>query len=502
MKAITDSWATGLTSNEIEGLNMFGDKNAGRQDTFGMKYIDKLSSATVNTYAILNSALGISAKVKLGLKPIQGMGNAIASSFLLAKESAKSSKYIQKMIGIKDFDNDFTISDILDAISEYNKLIKDRATGNLSNNKLYKLSKYLNYMPTGFDYKLTTEDLQALRNNMLTTNTLTIFYSAPEEFITLMTMTAQLKRMKLANSDKTIWDSYDIVTENNVTKVKWNGGVRFKVKNGNVETSISELTSKEVLKLKEMYTQIYGNYQHEDLLYLGTNIFGKHFLFLKKYIAMMLNKLISGKIKTNLGEFVITNEHDSEGIPYAEWYEKEIEGLIPTLLSLVVNVLKYKSLEESLNNMTNEQKRNLIDIMVTAGFGMTIAMLFSIIFWDDDDDNFDNVFRILDPKTPSQTFIKRYLFDNTTQVINMSELIRTVKGVPMPTTVDWIYNTQQGLIDSTISFFGFLFGEEELTNDGLLKGNTKLFRNMPGLSGLYDVWKFGKDSDIFNEKYK
>ena len=256
-----------------------------------------------------------------------------------------------------------------------------------------------------------------------------------------------------------------------------------------------------MLKLKELYSRIYGNYQHEDLLYLGTSIYGKHFLFLKRYIPGLLNKIFSGKATTNLGEFKFTGEHDEAGIPYAEWYEKEIEGLIPTTMSLIVNIAKYKSIEDALENMTDEKKRNLIEIMTTAGFGIMVMLLFSLIYWDDDDNFFDNTFRILSPKTPTQKFIKRYLFDNTTQIINLSELLRTLKGVPMPTTIDWAYGLHEGLVDSTISLMSYLFGDGEQTNDGLLKGNAKLFRSIPGLSGLYDVWKFNKDSELFENKY-
>lgn len=230
-------------------------------------------------------------------------------------------------------------------------------TGNLPNNKDFLLAKYLGYMPN--DYTLYQEEgsLSTLRNPAFSNSTLYVFHSIGEEAISMITLLAQLKHMKVQKTGKSLYDHYVLEQTTTpegatITKVKWDGTVRGKkrMSDGSLQ-DLTELDGNELKRMFYVYEVLHGGYREDERTALEYTIFGELFMQFKKYLPSLLKNMFKSK-----GTVPAWGYYRFEGDPkdpnaVVEWHSRVMEGRWQVLAGLLLNAIPFKQKLQDENGM-------------------------------------------------------------------------------------------------------------------------------------------------------
>jgi len=173
----------------------------------------------INWIKTIRSLKSAAAAPIMWLKPLAGTANGVFTYMVLLKEGLKGSLSTgAPMFGVDGDQVSFTVRDVAWASKEYFNMQKDAMMGKLRENKMFLLAKKFNYMPNAYDWSLDSTQYKTTRNHMFSSSTMYMFHRIPEEGIALITMAAQMRRMKTAG--KSLWDRYnveDVVDASGVT---------------------------------------------------------------------------------------------------------------------------------------------------------------------------------------------------------------------------------------------------------------------------------------------
>lgn len=140
------------------------------------------------------------------LKPFQGLANFVFISMYTLKEAVKDSviKTLggNKLMGVDTDFTSFTTADLSTAwIKDYREFLQDSATGNLHKNKMWLLAKKLNYIPDTYDIYVDSARNSIIRGKLFDESTAYMFHSAPEEAMSMVIMSAQMRHMKIQSKN-------------------------------------------------------------------------------------------------------------------------------------------------------------------------------------------------------------------------------------------------------------------------------------------------------------
>jgi hypothetical protein len=459
-------------------IGRIADPFTGEKKTFNVD-LDKIVEQLINW---------TSATV-MWLKPFQGGGNGLQAKLLTYRDALKGT-IASKFAHIDGDAIDFTLSDNTFADKIYfGDFTKDAMFGDLNKNKMWLLSKKLNYLPDNYDYATNRRFLLSTRNLSVSKSSMYFFHSKAEEYVSLTTMVAQLHHLKNPKTGKSLWDSYDVVKDEStgIYDVKWVGGIRGQEKTGKgnvaVYSNITELTTHEIAKLKKVHERMQGGYRKEEAANLEIFVMGKAMIQFKKYfLRLLMNALGSKREEVDLGTYKKMDEtridpNTGEKIEVYEWLRRSNEGRWRTLINFVLSFINMSGKEYKWSALTTEQKQNLIDAMITINsFGLFYGLYLAMFGDEDDDDTF-------------KKWWFNYLVMNLSQQYNPLDMLQIAQTSTQPVALARMYKSTQGLTNMMVATGNLLIGsdpENSFTQDGELKGWNEVMRSIPYLSSFHD----------------
>jgi hypothetical protein len=464
-------------------------------------YTGKTENYPISIDKLLLALRSWGSMVTMWARPFRGIGNGLQAVLLTHREGIKGSIAKMKFLGISGDAIDFDEGDIAKAEAEYIKDFGPHVIGDVRKSKMYLIAKELDFFGNNFDYHLLDREALTKRNKRTTVDLLYGPYSIPEEFVSMTTMTAMLMHMKNANTGKSIWDSYEryeILDENGKGtgeySVRWIGGVRGTVKKGDGETAqygeLKELNEREIAHLKKVHERLQGNYRREEALAMEAYTLGKLFMQLKRYYPrLLLNGVHSKRIETDLGAYrpvkdkdgniVTMKTKDGKEMPVYEWYARVSEGRWVTISKYLFHIASLGKMyrEHGWNNLTDEQRMNIIEATVVLGQWIAFYGMYLAFFGDAPDDD------------TTKKLWKQYLVDNLSQQYNLADLFRTAKSFTTPVTlaksVDLVMSSGTMLMAGA----NYAIGNEDaaFTNKGDLRGWNNFVKGVPLLASYKDI---------------
>ena len=469
--------------------------------------------------AVMRGLMKWTSMTTMWIRPWQGIGNGVHAIMLTHRDGMKGSISQLKLLGISGNGIDYTEADIAKADATYfSDFAYNAIKGDLRKSKMWQLAKELDIFGQEFSWAAMEKTMLSMRNRYMREGTLYMFHSIPEEFVSLTTMTAQLMHMKNEVTGKSLWDSYEVVEtqesvegggKKKIYELKWNGGVRGVVKKGTGENTWEEelkgITGLEAAKIRKVHERLQGSYRKDEAAYIEAYVVGKWFMHLKKYFPrLVLNAFHKKRLETDLGEWKnlvdkktgkpIMKDKDGKAIPVYEWQRRVTEGRWVTLAGYV-GLLGQKG-SYKWDNMSNEQKMNLIEA------ALTMAILFSMY------GTYVYAFGDLDDDDTTKKWFKMYLVDNLSQQYNPVDLLRTMKTIFVPVSLAKL--VQFGVTGSqmVVASANYGLGNEDMafTEKGSLRGWNTFVKGVPGLAQYKDIKnriEKTKDPDsVINEVFK
>jgi hypothetical protein len=445
-----------------------------------------IGKSNISIDKIIEGAIHWTSATIMWLRPIQGTGNALFAKLLTYREALKGS-VASRFLHIDGDAIDFTVNDNVFADGVYTKFTKDAMIGDLRKNKMFLLSRKLNYIPDNYDYATNRRFLLSTRNQAISESSMYKFYSIGEEYVSLTTMVAQLHHLKNPATGKSLWDSYEVRTdENGITDVHWIGGIRGyeKAGKGNVSSyaPMTELTTHEIAKLKKVHERMQGGYRKEEAANIEIFVMGRAFVQFKRYfIRLMINALGGKNVVTDLGTYKKMDETHidpatGKKLDVYEWLARTNEGRWRTLANVMLTAMRIGKPEYRWSVLSTEQKQNIVDAILSLGM---LALSYAAYIMLFDDDKEDDTFK---------KWWKNYLIQNTSQQYNPMEMLKTLETVSRPVALARAYKFTEAFGMMMMSSANLALGNEDaaFTQNGDMKGWNEFMRSIPYVSAWHD----------------
>ena len=495
IKFIRDRMRMELKGTRYKKLDFI---NKGKPITIGNKQLDLDKTLLYGT----QWATGLA----MHLKPIGAAGNTVHGRILLLKEGLKNDLG-SKLSGIDTRGIDFNSKDLIFAEKEYMSMIKSQIYGESAKDKTLLFAHEFGYLPDEYGFINNKHGGKAEKNKLFNARNLYFMHNIGENYLAYLTMNAQLKHMtmKVDGKDISIFDLYKVMEydekfnlvepgqgKTNKYKLQWIGPKRY-IKDGTEVKEVNGLTEREVKKLKRVYAKMQGDYRKDEQTKLDGYVHTRIAITLKRFFTrVILNGIHSKMDEPDLGYYKEINEFyefvKENGEPtkeqLLEWHVRITEGKWITLGHAMGAVLRFGTqmntthLINYWDTLSDDQKLNLYDAILTIGQYALMTFLGSLIFAGADDD--DSL------KKAWQT----YLIDNPSQQYNLLDLLRTSKTVATPVLVSKGFDAVRAFCILGASSINYATGNEDLVINqrGKIKGLNEFLKVIPYASPFVDLY--------------
>lgn len=424
---------------------------------------------------IIEGAMGWVGANTMWLKPLGAAGNYVIAKGVYEKELLKGT-IATKLFGIENYNQDVTYKSAptaLKAVAEFNAA---GMVGTLNEDKTFLFMKKFN-MKANFRGTMLKGMLSEFAP-MLKSKNLSILHELGEDAILIETFVNQLQtqKYKINGVEKSVWELYSVEKdENGEADLVWNGGIRGIIKKGiNIdgvptqqEETLEGLNANEVLKLRKVHERLQGGYGKDETLNVEVYTIGKMFPMFKKYLPRILFNIMSSKREEwSLGYYKKIGEENGKDI--LEWDARTVEGRWMTLGNCVLALLPNGNENYKWENLSAEQKMNLIEAAVTLLVWAGMYAAYMKLFGDDDDDS------------TFKKFWKRYLIDDLSQQYNPLDIAKSMSTISNPVVATRTYKLAQDLAIFMVSTMQYAIpgGEDGLIKSGLNKDEFKSLNNL------------------------
>ena len=480
--------------NELKDIPIAKTEYLSKEFIVGDKKIDLDKS-------MLLLSQGATATV-MWLKPIAGIGNLLMGNIVKYREALKFSiaKGFMKSVDAKAID--YTYQDALWAEKEYAGLVKDSLSGKdkMYSNKLFLLAEKFGYLADNYRFGSNARKFKSDRNPLFSSDNMYIFHTLGEKYLSYTTLGAQLKHYTIDVDGKpvSIFDLYktEQIPGSKYSKLVWIGPKRL-IKDGNVIREVEGITDDEIYRFKVVSARMQGDYRKEEYIRLERYALGKITIVLKKFFQRLILNGIVGKTSSRaLGAYKEVEHIDEQGnkLSVLEWNARDIEGKWRTLLNAMTALFRINSdvskaggFSEYWKGLNQEQKLNLIEVLVTVGFLIMAYGGYVLMFGDTDDND-----------TWKKAW-KTYLIDNASQQYNFVDLLRTSSTIATPVLVKKAFDFASAGSQLFISDgFNLVTGnsEEIYTQDGNVKGLNLFLKSIPYTAFGQDFYNKLQNIDV------
>lgn len=453
----------------------------------------------INTVAIFGALRKLTSSQIMWLKPIQGLANGVMARLITKRRALVTSLAGEGSFGYKD---------TLRADLEMVAFTKDMVTGNLQNNKTFLLLKQLDYLPSDFGFNTPSTELNTAKNKLLSVGNMYLTHTLYEKHNAAIIMLAQLNRMKTTKDgiEVSMLDAYEVVQKTdpdtgtiyNVAEYK--GDVRgIELDSSGNQSELTELTSKEISKLKRVYQQMQGGYRADERTTMELYWYGQLFMQFRKYLPSIIIQAVKSKnLDYTLGRYeMLYNEDGSpkleNGKNIYQWVAEETEGSLWVLLKSWINLVtfgsKYKNY--SLANMKEkgqyEKVRSFYEGSFTALTFILAKIALAGLFPDDDDE-----------KDELRLMMNRVV-ENYSQHYNPIDWFKTLKSPPASVSRLWLSGSAVAQMITAAAYLTFGDEDNAYTRFGRIKGGTEAIKSIPILASIYAFHKFIGKAEITEE---
>ena len=453
------------------------------------KYTTELGLAD-RPVALDSVILGFKSAITAGamwLKLVPASFNAALIFMLNFKKALEGS--IGKMRGLDDREIEYTLGDFIDGMRVWAQAQSNSLVHNEEGAKLLKMAEHLNYLPENYDYKAHPDSMFAPKNR-LNLGMLFVFHKIGEDMGNYTILYATLKRMKTVDKqgkEISMWDAYKYDSAAN--SVYYDGGVRGSVERADGSyQELSEITEEELIRLKRVSQKIHGGYRQEERVAMELTALGSVVMQFRKFLPVIMENAFQGRyVDNSLGFYAMKKDENGnyvlkDGKNVYEWQRRVSEGRMLILVKLITSYFKlgdtslFGTDKYSWDKLTNEDKQNVIEIMLTAAM---------ILFWlgirgsaIDDDDEDKALYVRLD----------RLFLEDITQGYNPLDIFRSIQtqGALFYQGFDFLQAFSDFMLKGII--------QGKTTQDGNMPGANKMLRRIPPFSSIKDLEKyFGKN---------
>lgn len=431
------------------------------------------------------------------LKPVSGLANAVFAGLVTMKEA------IRNEFSIYGKHANFGVRDIAEGMAyAMNLYTVKSADGSFRNDPYWLLMEKTRFLPDNYDWFTSSNVLLTGRNKALTSKTMYMFHSYPEEVLATATFIAQLKSIKLADGSS-MFDHYKTVEKvdsagNTYSEVEWDGTVRGRRNISGVSDrpqfeDVTDLTIEEVNNIKFLYEKMHGGYRQDERARAEYYIFGELMFQFKRYMPSILRNLFASKGVRQTQGFFREDGLDASGNPILKWTPQIIEGRFITLGKLILNyagllgggdsnvIRKFINMQKDESydwaKLTDAQKDDMRDFAVT--FSMFLALMLGYFnMWDRDEEN--SLKRL-------QLRIANDFAGNSYPL----EVLQNMANLSTPTVAKKSVQFASSLGELSLSILLLGTGDDEAyTKAGDLRGLNNFKKNVHILSSIYDFERF------------
>lgn len=470
-----------------------------RQDILRKKlrpYGTPSDDSEIRIDAILQMAKNWVSATTMWLKPFTGAGNGLHAYLLFLKDGIKGS-IGTRFFGIDKLSVDYTLSDSIKASELYfTEFVANTMLGKMEQDKIWLLLNKFQYLPDNFDYKSADKYMLSLRNRIVDKSSMYVFQRIPEEFVSVITMVAQLLHMRHATDTykdgkekgkrKRIFDCYEVVKlDNGEYDVQWTAEKRGYLKTGRGEMTsyqeITELLPREIAVMKRVYERMQGSYRQEEAAAIEVYVAGRILMQLKKYTPQILiGAFRSRYTDMDLGMLKETSER-KDGETVYQWLGRINEGKYRILGKFLFSMIMFNSgnPDYKWKNLSPEMKQHMIDGALTLGMWFTHYIAYLKMFGDRDDND------------TMKRWWKMYLLENFSQQYNPVEILKLTSHQINPVALTRSLKAVGGAGQFMVSLGYLALGNEEAAYSakGDLKGSYELKKSIPVLASSIDFAK-------------
>lgn len=384
----------------------------------------KIGKRSFNANRVFQFINNYFSKAIMWWKPIGGVYFAALMGATATRMAASNA--ISRLFGV---DTDFNAKDFLEGMAIFTKsgvfankaaFILDDKHEFEKNDKMHRFVELMSYDTNFFKGTLAKEDLLSAKNQLMTDAVPYWFYSIGAEGAAYSTMIALLKGRKLTdakgnyvkinedgsftNVDKSkassMWDAYKVQPDG---EFKYIGPIRGYLQDG---TELKGLTSDEINKFRRVSQRLHGSYREDEKMAIEGFFLGKWLMKFRRYLPMNLSYNYQGKFKDwSVGDYkqLMVDEVQPDGtvieVPKLkdgidniyEWQTQMNDGRLRVMGLFMMSVIANKFVDNDTlkdyqwNNMSEEQKRLVIDGAMNFLMCMTIWLAL-IKPYDDDDE--------------------------------------------------------------------------------------------------------------------
>jgi hypothetical protein len=482
------------------------------------KYVKKISPLK-----LLQAARSSAGAVFMWVKPHKAAQNAAIASMFTIKEGLMGD-FIkmglkEKVIGTNASVVDFTTKDLIKASGIVASFIGEQVKGNYHNNKLWRLSQEFRFDSNAYDLATNSRYLETLKTQLLSPDVAYMLHTLPEEYISKVTMVAQMLNMKFTTKEmngKSMWDAYEmkvnpITGESELTYI---GPTRGYLKVGDKLEKIGGITSKEAASMRHVYTRIQGGYRPGERTSFEFYAIGQAIIQFKKHLPQLLKtnfgtlsySNVLGRYKPvpgNDGKIVTVKDEKGNDITVLEWQQRITEGRWITLAGFIGEWLRLNSLVKGTrlgsyllnnesyawDNLSPEQKKNILEAGAVLSSLMSFWLLYGWAFGEEEEKN-------------SLKRMGAYILDTYSQNYNPVDMVKNITSFPSSAAGTRLYKTLDAGNDMAWSLWAstgyspFNAPDDAWTTEGDLKGWNEIQRGIRGLSSYYETKKWLDDLDL------
>ena len=420
-----------------------------------------------------------------------------------------------------DKEKDMTVSDTAKAFKEVlawktaqmpYKLKKDDL---LLNNKLHLMLQEWDYLPKSYIYEdaynsagLTSQNL--ILPTWVNNETLLKLYSSVDNVNYATYLVGQLMHHKVNKTTNgvtkkvSLWEAYEVRDG----QLVYTGDTRG-VDRDTGET-ISELTYKEIDKLRALAERDLGSYRSDERSYMDNSTLGALFMMFKRWLPAMAKRAFSDKFDNyTLGEYMATQatvkDIDGYELPELEWTARSDEGYIRSLFSslnivrLLGKDLMTKGPNSEYSKLSYEQKKNVIYALTKVMSYVGLYIMFVSLFGEDVDDDDKNGIKRAAARIKDETVFEFILFPTAQSLDDWKRVITSFPALDKAiTTLDGYLTLISGVGKESI--LG-LDGQRLQSGPykGWYKGMVPSLRGTKYASTIFGLFEFEKAYKDVNE---
>lgn len=451
---------------------------------------------TFSPAKFMKSMNGFTAATALWLKIPSAAKNAGQAFWAVSKEAMVDSISSTEWGGVKMDMKDLTSNNNTRATKLWMDYQKEAALGRGKSHPVHVFINTFKVFPDSTEVGHRNGNIVE-GGTALSTNSLTVLYSYPEEMSTAMLGMNVMMTMKVQSgpyAGKSMWEVYsNSILKDPVTgEAQYNLPADFtrgKLRMGDGTTQeLKGLSSFEVTKMHRIIQRVKGGYRTEERSMIESTALGEMFMLFRRWLpATIINSFKSKYYDPSMGYLAKTDTENEY-----EWRSRLVEGRWRTFGGVIGNMIgKARGIDQkrgyNWEDLSDQQKKNMIDFSITFGtWAVTSALVASMFGAAGDDDS-----------------TKKFASEMNMRLIDQWAFISMARAATdPPAAIKKSMDLLAGMGELGMASAAYATGgdkDDVFTKRGDLKGSSQILKNNPITGSYYDAKKNIENSTYWSQ---